>query len=142
MITIIRECVSKICPQIQNGRLEKVPFEVSLSSLSEMCLPETCIDTSRKMLERNCMAPDTCPNCGADVPPAAKCCPEFGSDETTGWSEDAQSSGLDLPDDNFNYEEFAEREFGGKKPVPHGIHWFWWVVGIVILLAIALLWIH
>ncbi len=36
------------------------------------------------------MTPDVCPNCGAEVPPSAKACPECGSDEKTGWSEKAR----------------------------------------------------
>ena len=79
------------------------------------------------------MPPAICPNCGADVPPNAKACPECGSDEKTGWSEEAASSGLDLPEENFNYEDFVRREFGGKRPVPRGLHWFWWVVGVLLL---------
>ena len=55
-------------------------------------------------------APETCPNCGADVPRRAKACPECGSDESTGWSDHAQAQSLDLPDDEFNYDEFVERE--------------------------------
>jgi uncharacterized membrane protein YvbJ len=31
----------------------------------------------------------TCPHCGAAVPSDASACPECGSDEETGWSEDA-----------------------------------------------------
>jgi hypothetical protein len=81
------------------------------------------------------MSFDTCPNCGADVPPNAKACPECGSDEETGWSENAQVGGLDLPDDEFDYEEFTKREFGSKSPVPHGLHWGWWVVGVLLLVA-------
>jgi len=82
------------------------------------------------------MTPEVCPNCGADVPPNAKVCPECGADEKTGWSEEAQSAGLDLPDENFDYEDFVKREFGGgKNSVPRGIHWFWWVVGLLIVAA-------
>ena len=90
------------------------------------------------------MTPETCPICGADVPPKAKACPECGADEKTGWSEEANASGLDLPDEDFNYEEFVKREFsGGKKSlVPHGIHWFWWIVAVVILGAILLAWLR
>ena len=90
------------------------------------------------------MVPEVCPICGADVPPKAKACPECGADEETGWSEDAKASGLDLPDENFDYEEFVKREFGGEKksPVPHGIHWFWWVVAVIILGAILLAWLR
>ncbi len=38
-----------------------------------------------------------CPNCGAEVPVKALSCPECGSDEKTGWSEDTVYDGLDLP---------------------------------------------
>ena len=83
--------------------------------------------------------PETCPNCGADVPPNARACPECGSDETTGWSEEARVSGLDLPDDNFDYEEFVNREFSPSKSEPRGIHWFWWLIAL--LIVAALIWI-
>ena len=82
------------------------------------------------------MPPEVCPNCGAEVPRNAKACPEGGSDETTGWSEEATAGGLDLPDEEFDYDKFVEDEFGGGKKVkPRGIHWFWWLVAIVLLLA-------
>ncbi len=38
-----------------------------------------------------------CPNCGAEVLAKAKSCPDCGSDEKTGWSEDTMYDGLDLP---------------------------------------------
>jgi hypothetical protein len=72
--------------------------------------------------------PETCPNCGADIPPRAKACPACGADEKTGWSDEAYASGLNLPDESFNYDEFVDREFGRKKVLPFGISWFWWVV--------------
>ncbi len=74
------------------------------------------------------------------MPPKAKACPECGSDEQTGWAEDAYAGGLDLPDEEFNYEEFVDKEFG-KKPVPHGVHWFWWVVAIALLAGVLLAWV-
>ncbi len=73
-----------------------------------------------------------CPNCGAEVPEKAKACPGCGSDEKTGWSENAYIGGLNLPDESFNYEEYAEREFGAGKIRPRGVSWFWWVVGIAL----------
>jgi zinc ribbon protein len=88
------------------------------------------------------MAPEICPNCGAEVPRNAKACPECGSDEQTGWSEESRVDGLDLPDDNFDYEDFVKREFQGKSPVPRGIHWFWWVVAVAILGAFVWLWVR
>ena len=82
------------------------------------------------------MPPDTCPNCGADVPPNAKACPECGSDEKTGWSERAHADDLGLPDEEFHYEEFVEREFGSGHPRRPGVRWLWWAVaaGLVVLL--------
>ena len=80
------------------------------------------------------MAPEICPNCGTNVPRNAKACPECGSDEDTGWSEDTYADGVDLPDENFDYKDFVKKEFS-KSPVPHGIKWYWWVVAVIILLA-------
>ena len=82
-------------------------------------------------------APDYCPNCGAEVPPKAKACPECGSDEQTGWSDRAHSGRLGIPDEELNYEEFVKEEFGERKEMrvkPRGISWTWWLVAIVLLL--------
>lgn len=57
------------------------------------------------------MTPANCPNCGADVPRKARACPECGACEKTGWSEAADSDGLDLPEASFDYEDFVKREF-------------------------------
>jgi hypothetical protein len=85
------------------------------------------------------MTPENCPNCGADVPARAKACPECGADENTGWSEEAYASGLNLPGESFDYDEFIKRELGGKKsPVPHGQKWYWWVAAIAITLALVI----
>jgi hypothetical protein len=79
------------------------------------------------------MTPETCPNCGADVPPGAKACPECGADEQTGWSDEARYDGLDLPEANFDYDDYVKREFGGASPKPRGIHWIWWLVAIALV---------
>ena len=88
------------------------------------------------------MAPEICPNCGAEVPPRAKACPECGADEQTGWSEAARTGGLDLPDENFDYDDFVKREFGGKNPVPRGVHWFWWVIALVVVALLVSFWLR
>jgi len=85
--------------------------------------------------------PEICPNCGADVPPRAKACPECGSDKQTGWSDEAHASGLDLPEEKFDYDDFVKREFVKEGPVPRGLHWLWWLVGIVIVGALLFLWL-
>ena len=75
------------------------------------------------------------------MPRNAKACPECGSDERTGWSEEARTGELGLPDEEFNYEDFVEREFAsGKRARPPGIHWFWWVVAIVAAAAFLAFW--
>ena len=87
--------------------------------------------------------PEICPQCGSEVPRQARSCPECGADEKTGWSERAQAQRLDLPEDaeEFDYEEFVEEEFGDKteSPVrPKNVGWFWWVVGVLLLVATAI----
>jgi hypothetical protein len=88
------------------------------------------------------MSPEICPNCGAEVPHNAKACPECGSDEQTGWSDDASTGGLDLPEEEFDYGDFVKREFGGKSPKPHGIRWFWWVIALGVVILLFYLWLR
>jgi hypothetical protein len=77
-----------------------------------------------------------CPTCGAEVPAKAKACPECGSDEKTGWSDDTiyDGTGIEDPED-FKYEDWKRREFGRRKPA---VGWIWWAVGVA--LAIFFLW--
>jgi predicted nucleic acid-binding Zn ribbon protein len=56
-----------------------------------------------------------CPTCGEEVPAGARACPSCGADENTGWSEDARYDGLDLPDEEFEYGKFLEKEGLGKR---------------------------
>jgi hypothetical protein len=88
------------------------------------------------------MSPEVCPNCGADVPPNARACPECGADEQTGWSEEAHTGGLGLPDREFDYNDSVEREFGRPQAKPRGIRWFWWVAALVMVAALVLVWLR
>jgi hypothetical protein len=81
-------------------------------------------------------SPETCPNCGAAVPRNASACPECGSCEETGWSTEAQSGSLGLPEEDFDYSDYVKREFGGRKTAPRGISRFWWVIAILVLALI------
>jgi uncharacterized membrane protein YvbJ len=84
------------------------------------------------------MAPEECPNCGAEVPPNAKACPECGSDESTGWSDSAHADHLGIPDENFDYDKFVEEEFGDGKSKGSGLKIFWGIViGIIVILLVA-----
>ncbi len=87
------------------------------------------------------MPPDVCPHCGAEVPSGAKACPECGSDEKTGWSEKAHYDNLNLPGENFDYDDFVKREFGAGQVMPRGVHWFWWIVGILVIAGLVYLWL-
>ncbi len=80
-----------------------------------------------------------CPVCGEDVPIKAKACPHCGACEKSGWNEDADASGgLDLPDEDFDYDKFVEQEFGEPKK-RKGKDLFWWIVGVVMLVLFALM---
>ena len=85
------------------------------------------------------MSPDSCPNCGADVPRNAKTCPECGSDEKTGWSDNAYAGRLGLPEEEFDYEEFVRQELHPRAARPRGIRWIWWVTALLLLLLFAFL---
>ena len=84
------------------------------------------------------MNPEICPHCGAELPRRARACPECGADEETGWSEKAGTEHLDLPEEAFDYREFASRDFGSSSPKPRGTHWFWWVTAVLVLLGMIL----
>jgi len=88
--------------------------------------------------------PETCPVCGTEVPRNARACPECGADEETGWSEQAATDGLDLPDESFDYDKFVKEEFGDEKqsPVPNGLHWFWWLVAVGLLVGLGCLFLR
>jgi hypothetical protein len=88
------------------------------------------------------MTPEVCPNCGAEIPPNAKACPECGSDEQTGWSEEARYNGLNLPDEDFDHDDFVKKEFKPGPVKPRGISWFWWLTAALVLAALVFLWLR
>jgi len=76
--------------------------------------------------------PEVCPVCGEDVSRGARACPECGADHNSGWQEDAGAyDALDLPDKDFNYDEFVRQEFG-SAPKPAGVKTIWWITAIVL----------
>jgi hypothetical protein len=87
------------------------------------------------------LIPEICPNCGAQVPRNARACPECGSDEKTGWSDSAYAKNLNLPGEEFDYEDFVKEEFGGA-PKPRGIHWIWWLTALLLAVLFLILFFH
>ena len=79
--------------------------------------------------------PQECANCGAKIPRDAKACPECGADERTGWRETSLYDDLDLPESA--YED--ENEKARPRPVNrvNGIAWYWWIVGVAMLLLLV-----
>jgi hypothetical protein len=81
------------------------------------------------------MPPEICPNCGAEVPPSARACPECGACEDTGWSEAARYDALDLPDEAFEDDPPARRE--PAKPHRETVRrWVLPVVAVLLVLAV------
>ena len=79
-----------------------------------------------------------CPLCGKDVPAKAKACPHCGSCDKTGWKEEAGDyDGLDLPEENFDYDKFTEEEFG--QPQKAKSRQLLWKITAAVLLIIFIL---
>jgi predicted nucleic acid-binding Zn ribbon protein len=79
-----------------------------------------------------------CPVCGQAVPLKAKACPSCGACEKTGWNVDSDASdGLDLPDDEFNYEKFVQDEFG-QPAKPRGKEMLWWITALILVVVMIL----
>jgi uncharacterized membrane protein YvbJ len=76
----------------------------------------------------------SCPVCGEDVPAKARACPHCGACEKSGWNEEASGAdGLDLTDDDFDYEKFTAEEFGSPRKL-RGKELLWKVTAVVVLI--------
>ena len=91
-------------------------------------------------MKREPTPPCVCPHCGAEVPEGAIACPECGSDERTGWSDQARYDALDLPDQEFDYDDFVAREFSPDQRRSRRRGWVWWVaIGLMVASLITFL---
>jgi hypothetical protein len=83
----------------------------------------------------------SCPVCGEDVPAKARACPHCGACEKSGWNEETGGAdGLDLPDEDFDYEKFKEEEFGAPRTL-RGKERLWKLTAIVLLVLIGAMFI-
>lgn len=84
-----------------------------------------------------------CPKCGNDVKVGSPYCPtctppkkrpKKASPEP--WQQDDYLDAIDLPDEDFDYEEFTAREFGSAPPHRQiGIAWYWWATAAALLIG-------
>ena len=84
-----------------------------------------------------------CPHCGAVLAARASFCRECGSDAQTGWSEAADTGGVDVPDlsfDDAEYEAFLARELPGQAPPARRRARRAWIVMVWGALAAFVLW--
>lgn len=81
--------------------------------------------------------PDECANCGATIPRNARACPECGADERTGWREASIYDGMDLPETAWQ-EDAPKADSSLPSRYVNGIAWYWWAVGIGLLLLLGI----
>jgi len=75
-----------------------------------------------------------CPVCGGEVKTNALACPDCGSDEKSGWSDETYLDGIDVGDE-VDYDEILENEFPEMKEKKKKVKITWvMVVGAVLLL--------
>lgn len=82
-----------------------------------------------------------CPFCnhevrvGSPCPGCAKHVKRPGKPAKKSWEQDSSYDGIDLPDDEFDDDEFVAREF---RRTPHGelgVKWYWWLLGVAVLVV-------
>ena len=89
-----------------------------------------------------------CPTCGSDAEvgsPCPGCAP--GKAKSAGFAQKRSArkplrknhhlDGLDLPEDDFDYDDFVAREFGKKPHARLGLKAYWWWLGLALLLLLA-----
>lgn len=87
-----------------------------------------------------------CPFCGCEVrvgDTCAGCHKKIKKPKKRSWQQNPSQDGLDLPDDDFDYEKFVAREFGRAPHQALGIQWYWWLLAVALLAAMVsgLIWI-
>lgn len=87
-----------------------------------------------------------CPGCGLELKVGISGCPKCrpkpkrrkkpkAKQARQSWEQDPSYDGLDLPDEDFDYDEYVAREFGNQPHKKLGIAWYWWVTGMVLLIV-------
>ena len=79
-----------------------------------------------------------CPFCACEVRvggPCPGCVKKSRKPSKKSWEQDPSADGLDLADDDFDYDDFCAREFGKSPHRVLGIKWYWWLLGIAVLVG-------
>ena len=77
-----------------------------------------------------------CPFCGCEVrvgKPCRGCAKKTKKPARRPWEQDKSADGLDLPGEDFDYEDFVAREFGRAPHRQTGLQWYWWVLAVIVL---------
>jgi hypothetical protein len=79
-----------------------------------------------------------CPFCGVQAR-VGKPCPGCIRKESKrpqkkrSWQQDSSEDGLNLPDEDFDYDKFCQQEFGKTPHRVLGLQWYWWLLAVVVL---------
>lgn len=79
-----------------------------------------------------------CPTCDKEVAVGTNCprCTKKSSPaqrERKPWEQEETADGLDLPDEDFDYDDFIAGEFGKAPHRKTGIAWYWYLVAVLLL---------
>lgn len=84
-----------------------------------------------------------CPTCDHEVT-VGHVCPrcekknQSPRNKRKSWEQQESTDGLDLQDEDFDYDDFIAREFGKTPHRKIGIAWYWYVAALLLLIAIAI----
>lgn len=84
--------------------------------------------------EREVRVGKPCPGCAKKPKPRAK-------PAKKPWQQGSAADGLDLPDGDFDYDDFVAREFGKAPQRRTGLKWYWWLLGVAALAAMIAGWV-
>lgn len=83
-----------------------------------------------------------CPQCGGKVRLGGRGCPKCVKPpkkrELKAWEQDEVRDGLSLPDDEFDYDEFAANEFGVGEPKRTTKEKIFWWTALILLIGIVI----
>jgi hypothetical protein len=81
-----------------------------------------------------------CPFCGTEVSVGKNCADcakkiKKSKPKEKSWEQSKSADGLDLPSDDFDYDDFIAREFGKAPHKKTGLKWYWWALAVVLLIG-------